>query len=115
MLYYLLLAVLLGAATNRVVEVWWHSELMVKPRLYFKYGFIKFPFSDAFLCPYCFSHWVAAALTASVFIGLALNWWLAAPVWFSSVLVANAINDNLKSKTPRVNYQEDLELAKSDG
>lgn len=114
MLDYVLLTLLVGAAVNRIVEVWNHSEIMTYPRLLFKNGFVKFPFSGAALCPYCLSHWPAAVLTAVIFFGLSLNWWLSPVVWLASVFVANSLNDNLKSKTPRTNYNEDLELAKSD-
>lgn len=113
MLDYLLLTLMLGMATNRVVEVWWHSVIMSWPRLLFKYEFIKFPFSDAALCPYCFSHHVAAALTVVAFLGLSLNWWLFPLVWLGAVYTANALNDNLKSKTPKANYEEDIALAAS--
>jgi hypothetical protein len=114
MLNYLVLTLLLGIATNRIVEVWWHSALMQTPRLYFKYGFIKFPFSDALLCPYCISHWVAAALTAGITFGLELNLWLTPLLWLGAVFTANLANDLVTWKTPRVNYTEDIELAKTE-
>ena len=114
MLNYLALTLLLGLATNRIVEVWWHSAIMQIPRLYFKYGFIKFPFSDAMLCPYCLSHWPPALMAAAVFYGMGLNWWLFVPVVLSATFIANLTNDLVTCKTPRVNYQEDIELAKTE-
>lgn len=114
MLDYLIAVILIGLATNRVVECWWHSSLFHLFRYAFKIKLIQFPMSGAFTCPFCFSFHAALWLTVITIYGFDLNWWALPIMWFSSVYVANQLNDSLKTKTPRENYSEDLELAKGE-
>ncbi len=105
----ILIAVLLtGLANNRAVEVWNHSALFGRPRRWIKKHKPWF-FYGLLTCPFCLSFYTGLLLAsvASLSFGLCLS---ALPItWLASVYVSNKLNDGLNDKTPKANYEEDIE------
>jgi len=111
MLSFLLAHLVLAAlATCQAVEVFHHGSLFAPARARaFRWSTCDGPrplrlAGELLLCPFCLSHWVAAAMVILVGLGCLVSWVYALPVWWLAVTRgANLCNDLLHawSRTPR--------------
>jgi hypothetical protein len=96
--------ILLALATWQTVEVLHHSEVFYWAKIKAEdhmdgpFGF----WARLYLCPFCLSHWVAAAYCIGLYtpVGGLLSWWL---IVLAAVRLANLGNDLTKTwcQTPR--------------
>ena len=114
MLEVIFAVLLVGLATNRAVEVWHHSVIFAKPRTWVKTKRPRFIHGIA-TCPFCLSYHVSLWLAVLATCAFGLPWLSLPLTWLGGVYVANTLNDTIKTKTPRANYDEDLEAEVTDG